>query len=139
MHCLRTTLKMIFSIFISLCTLRFQIFTYCPNHTSMEIWFIQRSDHAWITYNWFCAPGSHMYNSTSVIMQLIFIFMYINIKKNVVLCCKFFRLNLWRFFLLFVLLSMFPPDVYTCVVFSVVSRTACGCVYWPIKLDIWRK
>ncbi len=39
-----TTLKMIFSIFRFFCTLRFQIFKYCPiktNHTSMEIWFIQ--------------------------------------------------------------------------------------------------
>ncbi len=36
-----TTLKMIFSIFRFFCTLRFQIYKYCPNHTSMEIWFIQ--------------------------------------------------------------------------------------------------
>ncbi len=41
-----TTLKMIFSIFRFFCTLRFQIFKYCPiitNHTSMEILFIQLS------------------------------------------------------------------------------------------------
>jgi len=31
-----TTLKMIFSIFRYFCTLRFQIYKYCPNHTSME-------------------------------------------------------------------------------------------------------
>ncbi len=40
-----TTLKMIFSIFIYFCTLRFQIFKYCPiitNHASMEIIFIQK-------------------------------------------------------------------------------------------------
>ncbi len=36
-----TTLKMIFSIFRFFCTLRFQIYKYCPNHTSMEILFIQ--------------------------------------------------------------------------------------------------
>ncbi len=39
-----TTLKMIFSIFRFFCTLRFQIYKYCPiitNHTSMERWFIQ--------------------------------------------------------------------------------------------------
>ncbi len=44
-----TTLKMIFSIFRFFCTLRFQIFKYCPiitNHTSMEILFIQLSDNA---------------------------------------------------------------------------------------------
>ncbi len=42
-----TTLKMIFSIFRFFCTLRFQIFKYCPiitNHTSMERWFIQISN-----------------------------------------------------------------------------------------------
>ncbi len=32
------------NIWIFFCTLRFQIFKYCPNHTSMEILFIQRSD-----------------------------------------------------------------------------------------------
>ncbi len=39
-----TTLKMIFSIFRFFCTLRFQIYKYCPiitNHTSMETIFIQ--------------------------------------------------------------------------------------------------
>ncbi len=42
-----TTLKMIFSIFRFFCTLRFQIYKYCPiitNHTSMERLFIQLSD-----------------------------------------------------------------------------------------------
>ncbi len=52
-----TTLKMIFSIFWFFCTLRFQIFKYCPiitNHTSMEILFIQLSDDAYISIlkNW---------------------------------------------------------------------------------------
>ncbi len=32
-----TTLKMIFSIFRCFCTLRFQIYKYCPNHASMKI------------------------------------------------------------------------------------------------------
>ncbi len=44
---LRTTLKIIFSIFRFFCTLRFQIFKNCPNHTSMEILFIQLSNDAW--------------------------------------------------------------------------------------------
>ncbi len=52
-----TTLKMIFSIFRLFCSLRFQIFKYCPiitNHTSMEILFIQLSDDAYISIskNW---------------------------------------------------------------------------------------
>ncbi len=44
-----TTLKMIFSIFRFFCTLRFQIYKYCPNHTSMEILFIQLSDYTYIS------------------------------------------------------------------------------------------
>ncbi len=47
-----TTLKMIFSIFWFFCTLRFQIYKYCPlitNHTSMEILCTQLSDDAWIS------------------------------------------------------------------------------------------
>ncbi len=43
---------MIFSIFRFFCTLRFQIFKYCPiitNHTSMEILFIQLSDDVYIS------------------------------------------------------------------------------------------
>ncbi len=47
-----TTLKMIFSIFRFFCTLRFQIYKYCPiitNHTSMQILFIQLSDDAYIS------------------------------------------------------------------------------------------
>ncbi len=64
-----TTLKMIFSIFRFFCTLRFQIFKYCPiitNHTSMEsylfsFWMIHKSQFWEIDpYDWFCAPGSHM-------------------------------------------------------------------------------
>ncbi len=66
-----TTLKMIFSIFRCFCTPRFQIFKYCPNHTTMEILFIQLSDEtmaiihrSWSnTYtlsqlNCFCGNGS---------------------------------------------------------------------------------
>ncbi len=51
---LRTTLKMIFSIFRFFCTLRFQIFKYGPKHTSMEILYIQLSDDAYISVsqNW---------------------------------------------------------------------------------------
>ncbi len=45
---------LVFSIFRFFCTLRFQIFKYCPNHTSMEILFIQLSDDARISIsqNW---------------------------------------------------------------------------------------
>ncbi len=39
-----TTLKVIFSIFRFFCTLRFQIYKYCPNHTSMEILFTPLTD-----------------------------------------------------------------------------------------------
>ncbi len=65
---LRTTLKMIFSI----CTLRFQIFKYCPNHTSMEISYIQLSDDAYTShdpYDCFCAPGSRLSNSTFIVRR----------------------------------------------------------------------
>ncbi len=57
-----TTLKIILSIFRFFCILRFQIYKYCPNHTSMEILFIlqiiniPKND----PYDWFCAPGSHI-------------------------------------------------------------------------------
>ncbi len=52
-----TTLKMIFSIFRFFCSLRFQIYKYCPlitNHTSMEILCTQLSDDVWISMlkNW---------------------------------------------------------------------------------------
>ncbi len=52
-----TTLKVIFSIFRFFCSLRFQIYKYCPiitNHTSMERLFIQLSDDAYISIlkNW---------------------------------------------------------------------------------------
>ncbi len=52
-----TTLKMIFSIFTFFCTFRFQIFKYCPNHTSMERLLIRLSDDI---YNWFSGSGSHI-------------------------------------------------------------------------------
>ncbi len=69
---------MIFSIFRFFYTLRFQIYKYCPNHTSMEILFILFSDDAYISikkidpYDWFCAPGSHINNSNTLnyIVQL---------------------------------------------------------------------
>ncbi len=63
-----TTLKMIFSIFRFFCSLRFQIYKYCPiiiNHTSMEILFIQMmytsQSKEMDPYDWFCGPGSHIY------------------------------------------------------------------------------
>ncbi len=64
-----TTLKMIFSIFWFFCTLRFQIYKYCPiitNHTSMESYLfsfqMMHKSQFWKIdpYDWFCAPGSHM-------------------------------------------------------------------------------
>ncbi len=54
-----TTLKMIFSIFRFFCTLRFQIYKYCPNHTSMESYLFSFQLFENWTYDWFCAPGSH--------------------------------------------------------------------------------
>ncbi len=65
-----TTLKVIFSIFRFFCTLRFQIYKYCPiitNHTSMESYLfnfqIMHKSQFCKTdpYDWFCAPGSHIY------------------------------------------------------------------------------
>ncbi len=64
-----TTLKVIFSIFRFFCSLRFQIYKYCPiitNHTSMESYLfsfqmIHKSQFRKIdTYDWFCGPGSHI-------------------------------------------------------------------------------
>ncbi len=62
---------MIFSIFRCFCTLRFQIYKYWPNHTSMEIWFNQLM-HTYQfpkidPYDWFCAPCSNIphYNENS--------------------------------------------------------------------------
>ncbi len=52
-----TTLKVIFSIFRFFCTLRFQIYKYCPiitHHTSMKRLFIQLLDDVYISIlkNW---------------------------------------------------------------------------------------
>ncbi len=57
---------MIFSIFRFFCTLRFQIFKYCPNHTSMKmLLFSDQMKHTsqfrkMCPYDWFCAPGSRI-------------------------------------------------------------------------------
>ncbi len=71
-----TTLKVIFSIFRFFCTLRFQIYKYCPiitNHTSMESLFIQMmyksQFHKIDPYDWFCAPGSHLSEHPSSSIQ----------------------------------------------------------------------
>ncbi len=71
-----TTLKMIFSIFRFFCTLRFQIYKYCPiitNHTSMESFQMMHKSqfHKMACYDWFCAPGSHIWR-ISVVCALIF-------------------------------------------------------------------
>ncbi len=64
-----TTLKMIFSIFRFFCTLRFQIYKYCPiitNHTLMEKYLfsfnMMHKSKFWKIdpYDWFCSPGSHL-------------------------------------------------------------------------------
>ncbi len=61
------TLKMIFSIFRCFCTLRFQIFKYCPNHTSMEIfrwcesWFWNLNLEKWTLKTGFVLQG-HAYD-----------------------------------------------------------------------------
>ncbi len=56
---------MIFSIFRFFCTLRFQIYKYCPiitNHTSMEIYLFsfQMLRFKMYPYDWFCGPGSRI-------------------------------------------------------------------------------
>ncbi len=65
---------MIFSIFRFVCTLKFQIFKYYPiitNHTSMESLFIQLSDFEKIdTYDWFCAPGSHILSKQKLLFWM---------------------------------------------------------------------
>ncbi len=69
-----TTLKVIFSIFRFFCTLRFQIYKYCPiitNHTSMEnclfsFQMMHKSQFQKIDpYDWFCGPGSHLVKCSS--------------------------------------------------------------------------
>ncbi len=74
-----TTLKMIFSIFRFFCTLRFQIYKYCPiitNHTSMERLFIQLQMMYTFQkidpYDWFCAPGSHTHTYIYIFFSQIF-------------------------------------------------------------------
>ncbi len=66
-----TTLKVIFAIFRFFCTLRFQIYKYCPiitNHTSMESYLFSfqmmhtSQFHKTDPYDWFCGPGSHLYS-----------------------------------------------------------------------------
>ncbi len=67
-----TTLKMIFSIFWFFCTLRFQIYKYCPIITTihqLEILFTQLSDDAYISIskNWplrlvLCSRVRYMYH-----------------------------------------------------------------------------
>ncbi len=61
---------MIFSIFRFFCTLRFQIYKYCPiitNHTSMESYLFsfqmmhKSQFHKIDPYDWFCAAGTHYY------------------------------------------------------------------------------
>ncbi len=51
---------MIFLIFWFFCTLRFQIFKYCPNHASMEILFIQLSDDFWPLWLVLCSRVTHL-------------------------------------------------------------------------------
>ncbi len=71
-----TTLKMIFSIFRFFCTLRFQIYKYCPiitNHTSMEILFISFDVHKLDPYDWFCGPGSNFSIGTILTINSCFL------------------------------------------------------------------
>ncbi len=98
---------MIFSIFRFFCTLRFQIYKYCPiitNHTSMERLFIQHSDDAYISisknypYDWFCGPGSQMSDwgmlSHFILWYSRFLFL---IFFSRVLCCHFTMLINYKF------------------------------------------
>ncbi len=57
-----TNLKVIFSIFRFFCTLRFQIYKYCPiitNHTSIQSLFITQF-YKIDPYDWFCGSGLHI-------------------------------------------------------------------------------
>ncbi len=89
-----TTLKMIFSIFRFFCTLRFQIFKYCPNHTLMEILFIQLSDDAYISIslNWHlwlvsCSRVIHKERLFCRVFSLLF---------TLKLCLKFLIFNMFE-------------------------------------------
>ncbi len=52
---------MVSYIIFFFCTLRFQIFKYCPNHTSIKSylfsWCINLNFQKMYAYYWFCAPG----------------------------------------------------------------------------------
>ncbi len=63
-HTLTHTHTLIFSIFRFFCILRFQFFKYCPNHTSMEILFIQMMHNSHDPYDWLCAAGSRVYKQS---------------------------------------------------------------------------
>ncbi len=84
-----TTLKMIFSIFRFFCTLRFQIYKYCPiitNHTSMENYLfsfqMMHKSQFQITdpYDWFCAPVCSIVQEFSVVNTIV-VKPYTNIQQ----------------------------------------------------------
>ncbi len=84
------TLKVIFSIFRFFCSLRFQIFKYCPiitNHTSMESYQMMHKSQFWkiVPYDWFCGPGSHIYmycRNTHIPLNIIAV-VYFSCKCNI--------------------------------------------------------
>ncbi len=76
-----TTLKMIFSIFRWFCTLRFQIFKYCPIITNIIYsafrWCINLNKKK-DPYDWFCGPGSHI-----IVYIIITIILTINSSHSI--------------------------------------------------------
>ncbi len=96
-----TTLKVIFSIFRFFCTLRFQIFKYCPiitNHTSMERYLfsfqMMYESQFWKIdpYDWFCAPGSQMVSS-------VFNGFHLDITVKLYIYCIYIYIYIYIFFL----------------------------------------
>ncbi len=72
-----TTLKMIFSIFRFFCTLRFQIYKYCPNHTSMEILLFRCRAKNWLLWLVLCSRLTYL---------IVILLPYIAILNCVSLC-----------------------------------------------------
>ncbi len=118
-----TTLKMIFSIFRFFCTLRFQIFKYCPiitNHNKWKYYLFsfQMTYKSKIPkmdpYDWFCCPGSHSVGFTH--KELFnthincYIKLYNTIQKFEVRKILFYKNNL-RNWLLFIKDALNWPNV----------------------------
>ncbi len=93
---------MIFSIFRFFCTLRFQIYKYCPiitNHTSMQSYvfsfqMMHTSQFGKIDpYDWFCAPSK----STLGLISMITEKHCIDAVQPITHSCGFLQLSDWPF------------------------------------------